>query len=289
MRSGMKIAMVSAVAIALSATAVKAQVSIYDVDRHGSIYLNIGSFTPSFSGSTIHVKQGSLNNDYNLENLTADENTNKSSSIPSFRLGFFFNNNQDLALELSYDPVNYHVIDGQVVAQKGTVTGTDVDKTMKFSVANGYYYNLSGANQVLINIVKRFGLYKNEKHTFYLDALAKVGVGPLMPAVSNSIDGKVMDNPGGFQISGWNAGFEAGIRATIYKHVYLEGAWKYDRASYTSVNINSGTADQKLTTTGFIFSIGGTLSTTKRNPRFDKVQKKRHILTIGSMNMGNVD
>jgi hypothetical protein len=248
MRSGMKITLVSAAALALCTTAAKAQVSIYDVDRHGAIYLNVGSFSPTFGASTLHINQGQLSNNYTLENLSADENTPKSSSIPSFRLGFFFNNNQDLAVELSYDPVSYHITDGQTVAQKGTVSGTDVDKTMTFSTANGYYYNLSGANQVLINIVKRFGLYKNEKHTFYLDALAKVGAGPLMPAVSNSIDHKIMDNPGGFQISGWNAGFEAGIRATIYKYVYVEGAWKYDRASYTSVNINSGSADQKLTT-----------------------------------------
>src|SRR5689334_9572932 len=91
--------------ILLFTTSAKAQVSVYDVDRHGSLYLSIGTHSPTYGASTLHIKQDALGNDYSLGNLTADDQSNKSSSIlsSSFRLGYFFNNNQDLAIELSYD------------------------------------------------------------------------------------------------------------------------------------------------------------------------------------------
>jgi hypothetical protein len=274
----------------LFTTAAKAQVSIFDVDRHGSLYLSIGTHSPSYKASTIHISQGTSGNDYDLENVTADDQSNKASSIlnASFRLGYFFNNNQDLAIELSYDPLSYHVTDGQKVTLAGQLNHTDITKTLTFSEANGYYYYINGSNHVLVNLVKRFGLYKNRLHTFYVDALAKAGAGPLMPSISNSIEGKKTENPG-FQVSGWNADFEAALRLTIYKYVYVEGAWKYDWASYSNMNVYDGTASQKLSTTSVIFSLGFTISTTERNPRFDKVEKLRPVLTIGTMNTGNID
>lgn len=276
--------------ILLFTTVAKAQVSIYDVDRHGSLYLGIGTHSPTYGTSTLHVTQDALGNDYSLENLTAEEKSNKSSSIlnSSFRVGYFFNNDQDLAIEVSYDPVSYHVVDGQTAPVKGQIGHNDVIKSLAFSEANGYYYYLNGSNHVLVNLVKRFGLYKNKMHTFYVDVLAKGGAGPAMPAVSNSLGGKVTEGPS-FQVGGWNAGFEAALRLTIYRYFYLEGAWKYDRAWYNNIAIYDGTAKQNLTTKSFIFSLGFTISTTERNPRFDKVSKNRPVLTIGSMNMGNQD
>ncbi|MES2703852.1 MAG: hypothetical protein V4649_14525 [Bacteroidota bacterium] len=274
----------------LPAAAATAQVSVYSQDRHGSIYLSIGTSMPSYKASTIHIKQGALGNDFELQNVTADDESNKSSSILSsnFRVGYFFSYEQDWGVELNYDPISYHVTDGQTVPLKGMLAGAVVDKTVLFSKSNGYSYYLNGANLVLVNVVKRFGIYKNKMHTFYLDALVKAGVGPVMPSISNNIDGKATTNPS-FQVSGWNAGVEPAVRATIYRHAYAEVAWKYDYASYSGLNVYSGTAKQKVTSMQFIFSLGYTFSTTKWNPRFNKVQKERKIMTIGSMNNGEVN
>jgi hypothetical protein len=261
----------------------RAQVSESSLGKAGSIYFSIGTNSATFKSTDISIDQGA-GNLYDLQNVKGDNKLSGNSSILNYnlRLGYYFNKYQTMGVELDYNPVSYHVVDGQTVQMVGRLDNAAVDKPLVFSSTGGYSYYLNGSNLVLINFVRRFGLFRNKMRTFSVDALAKAGAGPAMPRVLNTIAGKTTDHSS-FKLAGWNAALEAAVRFTVVRHVYFEAAYKYDHASY-NVDVYNGSASHSLTTSEFIFSLGYTFSTTRHNPLFQKAHKQRRILTIGSMN-----
>ena len=142
-------------------------------------------------------------------------------------------------------------------------TGKGVDSTVNFNKANGFYYYLNnGANFLLFNIVKRWHWISNKKETIKLDGLGKFGVGPVIPHVENSFFGNA--NTPQFQIGGWNTGIEGALRATFYKHIYLEFAGKLDYARYSNLKIYKGTVKHAFGTAEVILNLGYTFSAGKK-------------------------
>jgi hypothetical protein len=154
----------------------------------------------------------------------------------------------------------------------GMLDSRTIDSSFTFSDSTGHFYNLDGANVLSVNLVKRFQLFHPHSKVIRIDALAKVGIGPVMPHVYNSIRSKVAEYPS-FQLAGWNAGAEAALRLTILRHLFLEGAYKYSYANYTDIGVYNGTATQKVITSQVVLSVGYAFSTTKRNPLFTKPEK----------------
>lgn len=259
-----------------SSNKVSGQISIFDSEKRGSIYFSIGNNTPTHNPSTIRFVQGTPGNvsDYKLDKVKADDKvTSTKSGLPyNIRVGYFFNYNQTFAIELSYDPVKYHIVNGQNVKMTGMLDSRTIDSSFTFSDSTGHFYNLDGANILSVNLVKRFQLFHPHSKVIRVDALAKVGLGPVMPHVYNSIRGKVAEYPS-FQLAGWNAGAEAALRLTIMRHLFLEGAYKYSYANYTDIGVYNGTATHKVTTAQVVLSVGYAFSTTKRNPLFTKPEK----------------
>ena len=262
---------------------VHAQVSFADAGRRGSIYLSVGSGSPTHKPSTISIVQGVPGNvsNYKLSDVDGDNSTTKAAPGLNYnaRIGFFFDYSQNWAFELAYDPVKYHVAEGQIVKMTGTRENRDIDTSFAFSPANGYFYNIDGANFLSVNVVRRFQIYQIKSHNVRIDGLAKVGIGPCMPHTYNSIDGKVAEHPA-FQLGGWNTGAEAALRLTLMRHVFLEASYKYSYASYKDVSVYNGVASQKLMTSQVIFSLGYWFSTTKHNPLFEKPDNRKPPLTI---------
>ena len=260
----------------ISSNTVSAQISIFDSEKRGSLYFSVGTNTPTHNPSTIRFVQGTPGNvsDYKLDKVKADDKvTSTKSGLPyNIRVGYFFNYNQTFAIELSYDPVKYHIVNGQNVRMTGMLDSRTIDSSFTFSDSTGHFYNLDGANILSVNLVKRFQLFHPHSKVIRIDALAKVGIGPVMPHVYNSIRGKVAEYPS-FQLAGWNAGAEAALRLTILRHLFLEGAYKYSYANYTDIGVYNGTATQKVTTGQVVLSVGYAFSTTKRNPLFTKPEK----------------
>lgn len=260
----------------ISSNTASAQISIFDSEKRGSIYLSVGTNTPKHNPSTIRFVQGTPGNvsDYTLEKVKADDKvTSTKAGLPyNIRVGYFFDYYQTFAIELSYDPVKYHIVNGQNVRMTGMLDSRKIDSSFSFSDSTGHFYNLDGANLLSVNLVKRFQLFHPHSKVVRLDALAKVGVGPVMPHVYNSIRGKVAEYPS-FQLAGWNAGAEAALRLTIMRHLFLEGAYKYSYANYTDIGVYNGTATQKVVTSQIVLSVGYAFSTTKRNPLFTKPEK----------------
>ncbi len=256
----------------------KAQTKSKKKHKTGSIYFSWGYNQESYTRSSIHVKQGALGNDYELVNVRAQDHqgwndgiTNKALTIPqyNYRLGYYFNEKQDLAIELNFDHTKYIVSGNQNVRVKGTFGNRSVDSSVLYSEQTGNYYFLNnGANFFLFNIVKRVGLYHVPSNNVRVDLTGKVGIGPVIPHVENSFFGNRNDPH--FQLGGWNTGVELALRVTIMKYGYLEFSQKLDYARYSHLKIYEGEARQAFGTYESILSLGFILPTTKGNWMFHK-------------------
>ena len=245
--------------------------------RTGSIYFSWGYNEEWYTRSTVHISQPELDNNYDLVQVKAQDHRgwdhhllNEALSIPqyNYRLGYYFNQKQDLGFEINFDHTKYLIIDGENVQFKGTIKGQPINEQITFSQANGFYYYLNnGANFLLFNIVKRVGLYHTNNNYFRLDLTGKAGVGPVVPHVQDEFFGQ--PNQQHFQVGGWNTGAETALRATILKYGYLEFSQKVDYARYSNLKIYDGTAKQNFGTYELILSAGFFLPTTKHNPMFE--------------------
>ncbi len=258
--------------------------------RTGSIYGSWGYNEESYTKSTIHVDQSGLGNNFDMVHVSGHDHegwndgiTNKALTIPqyNYRLGYYFNDKQDLAFELNFDHTKYIIVDGTNIHIKGTVNHKTVDSNIVFSQQNGdYYYLNNGANFFLFNIVKRLGLYHTHNNYFRLDLTGKVGIGPVIPHVQNSFFGYA--NHQQFQLGGWNTGVEVALRATILRYAFIEFSQKLDYARYSHLEIYGGTAKQNFGTYETILSIGAIIPTTRHNPMFREWKEgddlKYHII-----------
>lgn len=248
-------------------------------DHAGSVYLSAGyNQALWYSRSNIRIEQGEVGNSYSMVNVKGNNKTGTALSATqlSYRLGYFFNYPQTLGLEISYDPINYAIADQQVRI-KGTYNSRlNQNTTIPFSAANGYYYHLSGANLFMVNFVRRYQLFRNNTKSLRVDALAKAGLGPALPHISNKLGVNPVEG-GQFQFSGWAAGAEAAVRVTAFRYGYMEIAGRYNYAAFNNMKVYSGTAEQKFHNFQIVASIGGALPTTRLNPLFSR---EKRIVTI---------
>jgi hypothetical protein len=235
--------------------------------RKTELYFSWGYNTEWYTRSTLKIDQPALNNHYNFKSIRGHDHRgwddglfSKALSIPqyNYRLGYFFNNKKDLGVEINFDHTKF-IFSDQAATIKGTFNGRPVDSTVNFSAPNGFYYYLNnGANFLLFNIIKRWHWYTNKQENIKIDALAKGGIGPVIPHVENKFFNEPPNKPH-FQFGGWNTGVEGALRATFYKHVYLEFAGKLDYARYSGLKIYQGTAKHAFGTAEIILNLGLTL------------------------------
>lgn len=235
------------------------------------IYFSWGYNTEWYTHSNLHISQPDLGNDFTFENIKAHDHRGwdgqfftKALSIPqyNYRIGYFFNEKKGLAFEVNFDHTKYIFADNQLVHIKGTINNKGFDGTVLFKEndapgadSSSYYFLNNGANFLLFNIVKRWHFISNKKETIKIDALAKAGIGPVIPHVQN----KFFDQPHNdehFQVGGWNIGLEGALRATFFRHIYLEYTNKFDYARYSGLRIYKGTARQAFGTYEMILNLG---------------------------------
>jgi hypothetical protein len=246
--------------------------------KNGNLYFSWGYNKEWYTRSTVEVNQPELGNHYQMNSVKAHDrpgwNTgifNKPLTVPqyNYRLGYFFNEKQDFAIEINFDHTKFIIQDQQDIKVTGTQNHQPVSETIAFNEDNGFYYYLNnGANFLLFNLVKRFELYHLSNQNFKVDFLTKAGIGPVIPHVQNSLYGK--ENESGFQLGGWNAGVETALKVTAFKHVYLEFAQKVDYARYSNLKVYKGRARQAFGTYELILSLGVQLPTGKNNIEYRK-------------------
>lgn len=240
-------------------------------ERKGEFYFSWGYNKEWYTNSDVSINQPSLGNNFIFKNTKLEDHPGwdealltKAISIPqyNYRIGYFIDKDKDLAFEINFDHTKALFLDNQTVHMVGTYNGRSIDSSFVFSktgtgTSRNYYYLNNGANFLLFNIVKRKKFTKISNKYFAFDGLAKVGIGPLIPHVENSLFGVKNDQK--FQFGGWNTGAEYAIRSTFKKSLYLEFAGKLDYAYYYNLEVNQGTAKQAFGTLEFILNLGYTL------------------------------
>ena len=240
--------------------------------RKGEFYFSWGYNTEWFTKSNVKVNQPELANDYQFHQITGHDHkgwdeglTHLALTIPqyNYRIGYFFDRIRGLGFELNFDHTKFIIADGQMANVKGRLGGRQVDTSVLFSHANGFYYYLNnGANFFLFNFVKRWKTYETKDGKFRLDLLGKAGIGPVIPHVQNSLFGQL--NEQGFQFGGWNVGVEGTVKATFFKYAFLEYCVKADYARYSGLRVYKGTASQAFGTFEMILNLGVTFPMGKR-------------------------
>ncbi len=233
--------------------------------KNGSLYGSWGYNEEQYTSSNLYVSQPGMNNNFVYNNILASDHIgwdhlfSLQPTIPqyNYRLGYFFNEKQDLAIELNFDHTKYIVQQGYNVIVAGTLHGRNVDTTVYLNNSTLRYFLNNGANFFLFNLVKKIKIVSTADKKFVVDGLVKAGVGPLIPHVDNAIFGT--DNRKQFQLGGWNTGVEATIKVTLYKHIYVEYCNKVDYARYSHLEVYNGRAHQNFGTYENILNIGYTL------------------------------
>ncbi|HTL83510.1 MAG TPA: hypothetical protein VL651_17460 [Bacteroidia bacterium] len=184
-------------------------------------------------------------------------------TVPQFcvRVGYFFNSDQTLGAEFTYDHAKFVVDVDQHVEMVGTTNGVAFDSTAhlypEFSMGpQPFVFKLNnGANFFEFNLVKKFTLFESKHRNFRLFYLFKGGAGWNTPHVQNTIFG--VENKPHFQaIGGWNAGVEGALRMLLFNRVYLEFGQKAVYAAYYNLRLAQGTASVHFATHGNILSLG---------------------------------
>ena len=240
-------------------------------ERKGEFYFSWGYNKEYYTKTNVSISQPSLGNNFTFKNTSLVDHPGWDEglftlalSIPqyNYRIGYFLDKEKDLAIEINFDHTKALFKNDQVVQMVGTFNGKQVDSSFVFSKtgtgsSRNYYYLNNGANFLLFNIVKRKRFTNLYSKNWDIDGLAKVGIGPLIPHVENSLFGQ--KNEQKFQFGGWNTGVEYALRNTFKKHLYLEFAGKLDYAYYYGLDVYQGKAKQSFGTIEFILNLGYTL------------------------------
>ena len=257
--------------VTLLFTNVSAQTNAKKKERKGEFYFSWGYNKEWYTQTELHVQQASLGNDYTMKGVRSYDHPgwneallHMAISIPqyNYRIGYLYNKEKGLGFEINFDHTKYMMAE-QDVHIVGKMNNRTVDTVRSFRNSDSSYYFLNnGANFLLFNVVKRWHLTKSRNEKVKLDFLGKVGIGPVIPHVQNSIFGKANDQ--GFQFGGWNVGLEGALKATFYDVVYLEFANKIDYARYSGLKIYEGTAHQAFGTYELILNLGVNIPMGKR-------------------------
>jgi hypothetical protein len=247
--------------------------------RDAEWYFSWGYNKESFANSDIHVSQPSLGNDFTIHGVQGQDSLQGPGDIftpdlfgPQYniRIGRFIDDARTIALEFSLDHTKYNSIVGQTANVTGTIGG--VPTNANYQLTNNFFSEQlhNGANHVMINAVYRYPLIGKTNETLSVAAIAKAGIGVMLPHTSdtilgnaNNVGNKTLSNAigltnGWWQLNGWTTGVEAGFRVVLYKPVYLELTDKLAYAYLGDLPAYMGTLQQSLWMNEIILSIGFT-------------------------------
>lgn len=255
--------------------------------NEGNWYFSWGYSRQQYAPSDIHVSQPSLGNDFTVRQVagsdfpaTFSETISSITSLDfttpqeNIRIGKFLNPEKTFAIEFSLDHSKYNVDQNQLATVNGTITtGTQPNAGGQLTLSEqDFYYALhNGLNHLMINAVWLKHLDGPVDKQGELQLISRAGAGILLPHADNVIFGNHNDvgpknqnvccfkSNDWWQVNGWTAGAEVGVRYRFYKSIYLELTSKIAYGVLRGVPVYKGTADQTLwmseqvLSTGFLF------------------------------------
>jgi hypothetical protein len=254
------------------------------LNQENNWYFSWGYSRQQYAPSDIHVSQPGLGNDFTVHQAGASDFPSSvqdtfqslfgldfTNPQENMRIGKFMNPEKTFAIEFSLDHSKYNTDLNQSVPVSGTIANAPVSGNMVLDAKNFNYALHNGLNHLMVNAVWLNHLAGPIHKPGDLQLISRVGAGILLPHADNSILGK--ENQVGpkneniccfssndwWQINGWTAGAEIGVRYTVYKSIFLELTQKIAYGSLRSVPVYQGTADQtiwmseQVLSTGFLF------------------------------------
>lgn len=247
----------------------------------GNWYFSWGYSRQQYAPSDIHVSQPGLGNDFTVRQVTAsDFPSSAADSIRSLfqldftnpqenvRVGKFMNPEKTLAVEFSLDHSKYNSNINQTATVNGTINNQPSNGNMVLSPQNFDYALHNGLNHIMVNAVWLHHLAGPEQQAGDLQLISRAGAGILLPHAENTILGhQVQVGPKNenrccfssndwWQVNGWTAGVEVGVRYRVYKSMYLEYTQKLAYGALKGVPVYQGSADQSIWMSEQVLSAG---------------------------------
>jgi len=244
-------------------------------------YFSWGYSRQQYAPSDIHVSQPGLGNDFTVHQASAkdypttpqetlDSLVNLDFTTPqeNLRIGKFMNPEKTFALEFSLDHSKYNTDLNQSALTTGTINNQPVNQNTVLNAQNFSYALHNGLNHIMLNGVWLHHLYGPEQKPGDLQLISRAGAGILLPHADNVIFGNAnqvgpknqniccFSSNDWWQLNGWTAGVEVGLRYRVYKAMYLELTTKVAYGSLHSVPVYQGTADQTIWMTEEVLSAG---------------------------------
>lgn len=277
-----KLIFLSGILAFLLSNNLKAQESVCDCPGQkntatGTFYFAWGYNKDYYSKSDIHFSNsGSDNYDFTLYDLKAKDRTGfrdilrTDLTIPQYvyRIGYYFNNKQNIGIEINFDHSKYVMINNQTAHLTGQIRGTHYDKDTLVSPSFLKFEHTNGANFLMFNAIKRQTLLKTKNKKHWLSAVVKAGPGIVIPKTDVSLFGVRLDNR--FHIAGCIVGADIGIRYDFFNYWFFESSVKGSFANYTNVlTVGTGKANHSFYTLQAIASLGFSLPV-KHKKKADK-------------------
>ncbi len=214
--------------------------------KRGQFYFSWGYNRDWYSNSTIHFVNNnpdrSKSYDFTLYDATAHDKPDYDDfwnlgrlTVPQYDLtvGYHFNDKRDLGLEIGWDHLKYVVTDWQNVHIKGQKHGIPIDAVEPLNPDTVHLQHTNGNNYLLLSLTKRKALYSHKY--FQVDALGKVGAGPLISYTISTILGDY--DPGYFHYHGWVVATSVGVRVSFLKKFFIQSNLQGAFADYTNTKL----------------------------------------------------
>jgi hypothetical protein len=245
-------------------------------------YFSWGYSRQWYAASDIHVTQPGLGNSYTVHEVQATDaaptfregldstlNFNFFNPQENIRLGKYMDTEKSFAVEFSLDHSKYNTNLGQTAHVTGTYNGQPIDTYWVLDHQTFDYVHHNGLNHIMLNAVWLHHLLGPTHKAGDLESISRIGAGFLLPHSENTIQGQTNDvgpkwgdhscctgRNDWWQLLGWTAGIELGLRYRVTESVYLELTAKEAYGVLKRVPVYQGSADQEIWMTEGVFSMG---------------------------------
>jgi len=271
--------------VANSASATPHDAERAKIDRalkeDGNWYFSWGYSRQQYAPSDIHVSQPSQGNDFTVHQAAASDfpsspadtirslvNLDLTNPQENVRVGRFMNPEKTFAIEFSLDHSKYNTDLNQTASVSGTINNQPTNGNMVLNAQNFNYTLHNGLNHIMLNGVWLQHLHGPEQQPGDLQLISRAGAGILLPHADNTILGNANEvgpknenvccssSKDWWQVNGWTAGVEVGVRYRVYKTIYVELTQKFAYGALKNVPVYKGTADQNIWMSEQVFSAG---------------------------------
>lgn len=238
---------------------------------HGTFFFNWGYHRDAYTQSTIQFKDNTTPNtpryDFTFhhakahDKLDMDDFFNTAPTVPQYVLtgGYFFNDKNDLGVEVCWNHLKYIVTDNQMIHMTGTIDGQSYDLDTLVTPDFVHFEHTNGNNYLIVSLLKRVQMLTSKNQQHKLSANFRFGPGLLIPKTYSdiTINNTLYHNDGPFRVSGWVIGIGAAVRYDFFKYFFFEPSIKGSFVDYTNVKLyGDGRANHTFFSVQYILSLG---------------------------------